>query len=259
MENQRQLALLIDGENAQAGLLPQILEAVSQYGSVTIRRVYGDWSKSQMTSWREVAHTYALETPHQFHYTKGKNATDIALIIGAMDILYTNEVDGFCIVSSDSDYTPLAIRIRQQNLFVVGIGRTHTSQGFVEACNEFMYTDGLQALVNGSEPVVMVEPKEKVTDTQPVAADNLVPKKANVIGLKKLFKKAFALATTDDGWVSLAAMGTLLRQAEPSFDYHTYGHSHLLKMLEANTMLINIHRVKTEDGKETIYVQLKNA
>ncbi len=124
METNRRLALLIDGDNAQAALLPQMLAEISKYGTLTIRRVYGDWTKPHLTSWKEAVNTHALQTEHQFNNTPGKNATDIALIIDAMDILHTDKVDGFCIASSDSDYTSLAKRIRQQNLLCWELGKT---------------------------------------------------------------------------------------------------------------------------------------
>ena len=257
MENKRRLALLIDGENAQASLLPQILDAVGKLGLITKRYVYGDWSSDEMKKWKQIALTHALQTEHRSRIVKGKNATDIALTVGAMDILHANSVDGFCIVASDSDYTSLAQRIRQQNLFVLGVGEPKTPQDFVDSCDEFIYTDDLQAAVNEPAPIIVDEPKGKWVEPQPVTAVMPIPKKTNVIGLKKLFRKAFALATTEDGWVNLATMGSLLRQAEPTFDYQTYGHSQLLKLLEANTNLVNIHKVKAEDGKETVYVSLK--
>src|SRR5258706_10956956 len=118
METNLRLALMIDGDNAQAALLPQMLAEVSKYGTLTICRVYGDWSEPNMKSWKDVLHLYAVQPQQQFSYTKGKNATDIALIIDAMDILHTGTIDGFCIASSDSDYTRLASRIREQNMFV---------------------------------------------------------------------------------------------------------------------------------------------
>ena len=143
MADTRRLALLIDGDNAQASLLEQMIAEVNKYGVVTIRRVYGDWTEPQMKSWKEALHVSALQPFQQFRYTTGKNATDSAMIIDAMDILYTAGVDGFCIVSSDSDYTRLATRIREKNLFVMGIGKATTPRAFVNACDVFVYTENL--------------------------------------------------------------------------------------------------------------------
>jgi uncharacterized LabA/DUF88 family protein len=153
MDTTRRLALLIDGDNAQAALLPQMLTEVNKYGMATIRRVYGDWTEPQMKGWKEALNVYALQLVQQFRYTKGKNATDSALIIDAMDILYTAGIDGFCLVSSDSDFTRLATRIREKNLFVMGIGKESTPRPFIDACNVFVYTENLMPPVeapNGS-------------------------------------------------------------------------------------------------------------
>ena len=123
LPGQRRLAMLIDGDNAQPSIMDKMIAEASKYGVITIRRIYGDWTESSMKSWKSTLHTYAVQPIQQFRYTVGKNATDSALIIDAMDILYTAGVDGFCLVSSDSDYTKLAMRIREKNLFVMGIGR----------------------------------------------------------------------------------------------------------------------------------------
>jgi uncharacterized LabA/DUF88 family protein len=141
--SQRRIAMLIDGDNAQPRLMDKMIAETSKYGMVNIRRIYGDWTESEMNSWKQTLHTYAVQPIQQFRYTVGKNATDSALIIDAMDILYTAGVDGFCLVSSDSDYTKLAMRIREKNLFVMGIGRRTTPRAFVNACDTFVYTENL--------------------------------------------------------------------------------------------------------------------
>ena len=129
---QRKLAVLIDGDNAQASLLPQVLAELNKFGLVTIKRIYGDWTTTNMNSWKEPLHTHAIQPIQQFRYTVGKNATDSAMIIDAMDLLHSGHVDGFCIVSSDSDYTRLATRIREEGLFVVGVGEKKTPR----ACHQ---------------------------------------------------------------------------------------------------------------------------
>ncbi|MDZ4770618.1 MAG: NYN domain-containing protein [Chloroflexota bacterium] len=143
VSSQRRIAMLIDGDNAQPSLMDKMIAETSKYGVVNIRRIYGDWTESTMNSWKQTLHTYAVQPIQQFRYTVGKNATDSALIIDAMDILYTSGVDGFCLVSSDSDYTKLAMRIREKNLFVMGIGRRLTPRAFVNACDTFVYTENL--------------------------------------------------------------------------------------------------------------------
>ena len=139
----RRIAVLIDGDNAQPSLIEKILAEASKYGSVTIRRNYGDWTTSNMNGWKDTLQTYAVQPIQQFRYTVGKNATDSAMIIDAMDILYSASVDGFCLVSSDSDYTRLATRIREKAFFVMGIGQKKTPRAFVNACDVFVYTENL--------------------------------------------------------------------------------------------------------------------
>ena len=143
-ENDKQrIAMLIDGDNAQPSLMQYILAETGKYGIITIRRNYGDWTEKNMNSWKDTLHTYAIQPIQQFRYTTGKNATDSALIIDAMDILYEGVVEGFCIVSSDSDYTRLATRIREKGVFVMGVGRKTTPRAFVNACQVFVYTENL--------------------------------------------------------------------------------------------------------------------
>lgn len=160
MTTTRRLAMLIDGDNAQAALLDQMLAETGKYGIITIRRVYGDWTEPQMKSWKQTLNTHALQPVQQFRYTVGKNATDSAMIIDAMDVLYTAGVDGFCLVSSDSDYTRLATRIREKNMFVMGIGKAMTPRAFVNACDVFVYTENLVA----EETLVQLPPQ---APTQP--------------------------------------------------------------------------------------------
>ena len=141
--NLMKVALLIDGDNAQPSLIGKILAEVGKYGSITIRRIYGDWTTANMRGWNDTLNNNAIQPIQQFHYTTGKNATDSSLIIDAMDVLHGHLVEGFCIVSSDSDYTRLATRIREMGVFVMGIGKRTTPKAFVNACNVFIYTENL--------------------------------------------------------------------------------------------------------------------
>ena len=144
LENKRKnIALLIDGDNAQPSLIGKILAEAGKYGLITIRRIYGDWTTVNMSGWKHALHDNAIQPIQQFRYTVGKNATDSALIIDAMDILHSHLVDGFCIVSSDSDYTRLATRVREMGFFVMGIGKRRTPKAFINACNVFIYTENL--------------------------------------------------------------------------------------------------------------------
>lgn len=261
MDSNRRLALMIDGDNAQASLLPQMLAEVSKYGIITIRRVYGDWTEPEMKSWKEALHTNALQPVQQFRYTVGKNATDSALIIDAMDILYTAGVDGFCIASSDSDYTRLATRIREKNMFVLGIGRKLTPRSFVNACDVFVYTENLLLPPEG-------EVKTEVPVTTPAPAPTAKKKAGKAVvkdtpeitRLKMLFRTAFDSAVQDDGWASLAQVGNILLQLDPSFDSRTYGYKKLQQLVEGLPDFIEMRKVPNANSSSVVtYIRLKPA
>jgi uncharacterized LabA/DUF88 family protein len=240
-ENQKLFAMLIDGDNAQASLLSEMLTEINKYGTAIIRRIYGDWTEPQMKSWKDVLHTHSIQPVQQFRYTVGKNATDSTLIIDAMDILYTSDVNGFCIVSSDSDYTRLATRIREKNLFVMGIGRNNTARAFVNACDVFVFTENLQ-----DNDVAADTPVQDDKSKAPVQ----VPKVSSKIKkqLVKLFNTAFELAVQEDGWADLAAMGNSLRKTDPAFDPRTYGHKQLSKLVQEYPELIEVRNSGKKDA-----------
>jgi hypothetical protein len=253
MDTNLRLALMIDGDNAQATLLPQMLAEISKYGTMTIRRVYGDWSEPSLKNWKDVLHIYAIQPSQQFSYTKGKNATDIALIIDAMDILHAGSVDGFCIASSDSDYTRLATRIREQNLFVLGIGRQNTPPAFVNACTVFVYTENLQEMaVDGIKTEVSVPTTNTVK-----ASETIVENPSDPARLEGLFRTAFELAVQEDGWAHLGAMGSYLRQIDPAFDPRTYGHKQLSSLVRSYPKFIEVREAQTSGGTPAIYIRLK--
>lgn len=249
MDNARRLALLIDGDNAQATLLPQILAEVNRRGTATIRRVYGDWTEPEMKGWKDTLNEYAIHPVQQFRYTKGKNATDSALIIDAMDILYSAGIDGYCLVSSDSDYTRLATRIREKDLFVLGIGKRSTPEAFVNACNEFVYTDDLLKSADTPDKVAASP------GVEPTAAP--VPPASAARPLQKLLAKAFELAVQDDGWATLAAVGGCLRQLDPGFDPRTYGHKQLSQLAEAHPDFIEVKKTGSKGGIVNYHVRRK--
>src|SRR6478672_1889821 len=199
------IALLVDGDNASAKLLSLILEEASKYGKVTIRRVYGDWTTTHMNSWKGQLNEMAFNPIQKFSYTTGKNSTDSALIIDAMDILHDNLVDGFCVVSSDSDYTGLAKRIREDGIFVMGIGEKKTPNAFVKSCEIFTHVENLEPK---AEPVKRaVEKKQKET----VMVD------------KRLINKAFDMSANDSNDAYISTMGINLRKLDPAFDCREYG------------------------------------
>ena len=226
----RRMALLIDGDNAQASLVANILAEASKYGLVTIRRIYGDWTTPNMNSWRESLQLHAFQPIQQFRYTKGKNATDSAMIIDAMDILYETVVNAFCLVSSDSDYTRLATRIREKGLFVMGIGRRDTPRSFVNACEVFVYTENISP--------------EKA-EVSPPSSDNSASQAPDPV---PLLKAAHDLAASHDGWASLGAIGERLRQLDPGFDPRTYGQKQLSGLVKAHTKDFEVRASETRGG-----------
>ncbi len=207
------IAVLIDGDNAQAKLIKELIEEVSKYGKATIRRIYGDWTIPQMNSWKEIINQYSINPIQKFNYTTGKNSTDSSLIIDAMDILHSNSVDGFCIVSSDSDFTGLAKRIREEGLFVMGIGRKTTPIAFVNSCEIFTFSENLL-------PKTELVEEKKVTKTK-------FPK-LNI----KIIDKAFDISINEEEEAFIAKVGLSLRKIDPSFDSRTYGFKTLTQLFE---------------------------
>jgi hypothetical protein len=232
------IAMLIDGDNAQASLIEQMLAEASKYGLVGIRRVYGDWTTPGMNSWKKILQEFAIQPIQQFRNTIGKNATDSAMIIDAMDILYSRTVNGFCLVSSDSDYTRLATRLRETGYFVMGIGNRNTPRSLVNACELFVVTENLMA--EGR--------KSKKTEQEDTPTPDPVP----------LLKRAYDLGMQEDGFAFLGAMGNHLRQLDPSFDSRTYGHKQLSMLIRSYPKLFEIREDKSPSGPTLIYVRLKS-
>lgn len=218
------IAVLIDGDNAQAKLLKAILEEIAKYGKVTIRRIYGDWTQSNMNSWKDLLNDLSFTPIQKFSYTSGKNSTDGALIIDAMDILHSGVVDGFCIVSSDSDYTGLAKRIREEGVFVMGVGEKKTPNAFVRSCEVFTF----------SENIVREEvlEEEEAADKSKIASANKVSKEYAKVDLA-LIDKAYFMSNKEDAEMFVSALGTNLRKIDPSFDSRAHGFYNLSKLLES--------------------------
>src|SRR4030043_1649685 len=222
---QQKFAVLIDGDNAQASLLPQILAEVSKVGLITIKRIYGDWTTTNMNSWKNSLHKHAIQPMQQFRYTVGKNSTDSAMIIDAMDLLHSNNVGGFCIVASDSDYTRLAIRIREEGFFVIGVGEKKTPEAFTNACNQFIYCENL----SGSRGMRKKSVKEEKAD---------VPDPLN------LLLEGFNLAAKEEEMIHLSALGSVLRQLDPAFDPRTFGHQQLQSLIKKYPEAFTLKGVK---------------
>ncbi len=221
MENSgNRIAVLVDGDNAQAKLLKPILEEVSKYGKVTVRRIYGDWTTNSMNSWKEVLNNLSFTPIQKFSYTSGKNSTDGALIIDAMDILHSKMVDGFCIVSSDSDYTGLAKRIREEGIFVMGIGEKKTPNAFVQSCEIFTYCENI------------LQDEADNAEEKPVVKDERT-KRTYIKVNKELIDKAYGISETEDSGVYVSKLGSDLRKIDPSFDPRAHGFYSLTKLIES--------------------------
>lgn len=225
---ERRVAILIDGDNAQASLIEQILVEAGKYGSATIRRVYGDWTTPNMNSWKDILNIHAFQPIQQFRYTVGKNATDSAMIIDAMDILHSDQVEGFCLVSSDSDYTRLATRIRESGLLVVGIGEKKTPRAFVSACNVFIYTENLSRRDRGGSSS---RRKPNHMSSQERELVELVSQAMDMVG------------PDDDGWTRLSEVGTALRRIDPGFDPRSYGHRQLSQLIKGNGRYFEMRKI----------------
>jgi len=228
------LAVLVDADNAQASVIAELLAEVANYGTATVKRAYGDWTTPNLASWKDVLHVHAIQPIQQFRYTTGKNATDSALIIEAMDLLHGGKVDGFCLVSSDSDFTRLATRIREAGLSVYGFGEHKTPKPFVAACDKFIYTEILRKPSPGSL-------------VAPVQAP-----------IKPLLSSAISAAAQEDGWASLSTVGVLLLKNDPSFDPRNFGFKKLGELVKAQTYL-KVKSIPTGEGSQNmqLFVRVK--
>jgi uncharacterized protein (TIGR00288 family) len=237
-ESKFNIAVLIDGDNAQAKLIKEILEEVSKYGKATIRRIYGDWTTPHMNSWKEVINQYSFNPIQKFSYTTGKNSTDSSLIIDAMDILHSDSVDGFCIVSSDSDYTGLAKRIREEGMFVMGIGRRLTPKAFVQSCEIFTFAENL---ISESKEEKRIKTADKSSKSVSKKAMTTKAEEANNEELLKespsldlgVIDKAFEIASDEEEEIHIAKIGASLRKIDPSFDPRSYGYRNLTELFRS--------------------------
>lgn len=246
----RRFALLIDGDNAQPKLIDDILAETGKYGIITVRRIYGDWTTSNMNGWKDTLHKHAIQPIQQFRYTVGKNATDSAMIIDAMDLMYSGTIDSFCLVSSDSDYTRLATRIREKGMFVMGIGKKTTPRAFVNGCEVFLFTENFKSYRRrNTRTNVRNKPKQKTNDSSSNDFDESDP--------IPLLEKAWEMASGDDGWAVLSDYGNSLRQLDPSFDPRSYGHNQLLKLIQAHSDKFRIRGLNREGPSSAIYVKLQ--
>lgn len=222
----KKFAILIDADNSSVNSIESVLEEVAKYGIASVKRVYGDWSSESLKNWRDVLLPHAITPVQQFAYTKSKDATDMILIIDAMDLLYSGALDGFCIVSSDSDFTPLASRIRESGLIVYGFGRSNTPEAFRKACDKFIYVENL---VSEAEKAAAVEESDQKEKNNKVTDVALSIDKYTL----NLIYKAVKENADDSGWAYLGAIGTYISSVKPDFDTRNYGYDKLSGLIKA--------------------------
>ena len=238
------LAVLIDGDNIPSASIKEMMEEIAKYGNPTIKRIYGDWTKPNLSKWKNLLLENAITPIQQYGYTSGKNATDSAMIIDAMDILYSGKVNGFCLVSSDSDFTRLATRLRESGLQVIGIGEKKTPNPFIVACDKFIY---IEILNNQSKERVSENEKE----TAKVVVDKITNKEI------KLIETTINDLSEEDGWAFLGDVGSLLQKKQPNFDSRNYGFEKLTPLIKSIGRFELEQRENPKSRHKLIYVKNK--
>ena len=240
-EKIEKLAVLIDADNAQPSILDGLLSEIAKYGTANVKRIYGDWTLPHLKGWKEHLLQYSIQPIQQFGYTSGKNSTDSSLIIDAMDLLYTGKFDGFCIVSSDSDFTRLASRIREAGLIVYGFGERKTPKAFVSACDKFIFTEVLRSKDNGNEKISCKTTSELKQDTK----------------LVNLLRNAVEASSDESGWACLAAVGSNIAKQASEFDPRNYGYKKLGELMSATNVFQIEERTVGNGPSKALYLKDK--
>ena len=232
------LAVLIDADNASSAVIKELLEEVAKYGVATVKRAYGDWTTQNLVGWKEHLHRHAIQPMQQFAYTKGKNSTDSACIIDAMDLLYGANVDGFCLVSSDSDFTRLATRLREAGKVVYGFGERKTPDAFIAACDKFVFVE------------VLKQPTTGVAPQAPIQVEDVPP-------LYGLLSHAIRETQRDTGYASLSAVGSFIGKNHASFDPRNYGFSKLSDLVRKQQHYLEVKETTDAAGFSHLHIKLK--
>ncbi len=245
MNTDKNLAVLIDADNIPSAYIKEMMEEIAKYGNPTVKRIYGDWTRPQVVKWKNILLENALNPIQQYSYTTGKNATDSAMIIDAMDLLYSNTVDGFCIASSDSDFTKLATRLREAGMHVIGIGEKKTPEPFIVACDRFVY---LEILKNQEVGETKTSSKKKTRQA---------PVEKITIKLIRTLRTTINDLADEEGWAYLADVGNLLLKKQPNFDSRNYGFQKLTKLIDS-TGKFEIEQRENQKGRfKRMYVRNK--
>ncbi len=243
-DDSTRIAVLIDADNTSSRWVKDLFEELAGYGTITVKRAYGDWTNPHLTGWREVLLANAISPQQQFAYTSGKNATDSALIIDAMDLLYSGNVEGFALVSSDSDFTPLATRLRESGKRVIGVGQRKTPKAFVEACEKFVFVEVLAGQAGTADSTEPDQRGESPKDDQPRPIQSVLTKALNKVD------------TDDDDWASLSTLANHVNRTDPSFDARSYGFSKMSDLVKAQQFL-ETKTVAGASGHGHLWVRLK--
>ncbi len=251
IDSEKKIAVLIDAENAQYSILEAVLSELKKHGHIIVKKAYGDWSSNHLRNWKQPLNELAINPVQQFSYTQGKNSSDAAMIIDAMDLLYSKKFDAFALVSSDSDFTKLASRLKESQIYVFGVGEQKTPISFRNACDDFIYTEVLKNLgadEDSESTSIEVEAVDKKKTRQELRGDSR---------LIKILRNAINEYADDEGWASLGPCGGLIKRQHPDFDSRTYGFATLSNLIEATT-LFEIDR-RTSGGSKVVYIKDKRA
>ncbi|HCV51077.1 MAG TPA: Maebl [Saprospirales bacterium] len=236
------LAVLIDGDNIPSAHVKEMMEEIAKYGNPTIKRIYGDWTNPHLSKWKNLLLQNAITPIQQYAYTTGKNATDSAMIIDAMDILYSEKVNGFCLVSSDSDFTKLATRLREAGMQVIGIGEKKTPTPFIVACEKFIYIEILRKQSTSKEDI---NKKDEAVEI----IDRITPK------VIKLISSTITDSSDEDGWAFLGDVGSLIQKKQPNFDSRNYGFEKLTPLIKSTGKFEIDQRETSKSRHKLIYVK----
>ena len=236
------LAVLIDGDNIPSAHVKEMMEEIAKYGNPTIKRIYGDWTNTHLSKWKNLLLQNAITPIQQYAYTTGKNATDSAMIIDAMDILYSEKVNGFCLVSSDSDFTKLATRLREAGMQVIGIGEKKTPTPFIVACEKFIYIEILRKQSTSKEDI---NKKDEAVEI----IDRITPK------VIKLISSTITDSSDEDGWAFLGDVGSLIQKKQPNFDSRNYGFEKLTPLIKSTGKFEIDQRETSKSRHKLIYVK----
>ena len=259
MDRENKIAVLVDAENVSEKYAEDLLDEVTNYGIPTYKRVYGDWTKPQLSNWKNSLLTYSFTPIQQYSYTSGKNSSDSAMIIDAMDILYSGKVTGFCLVTSDSDFTRLAMRLREAGMMVLGMGEKKTPQPLIKACEKFIYLEVLKSAEDKSEE--KAEPKKAKGEEDVAKKEKKVAEKpaVSVVPLKKVraaIKDIVNSIGNDEGWAYLAEVGNNLSKRMPDFDARNYGYRKLIDLVSTLTGF-EISRIPVGDSGKVNKILIK--